>query len=94
MNVMDDHAAARCRTCLFWRQGWGPIATATRVPDANPDLGACELEPPIVQSLNGGLQSVFPATHADRCCSMWIHDGDGGPGSGNNVIPVDFGSAA
>lgn len=92
---MDDHAViARCRTCMFWRQGGSPIATLMRVPDANPDLGVCEIEPPIVQSLNGGLQSVFPATHADRCCSMWIGDGDGGPGSGSNVIPVDFGSAA
>lgn len=91
---MDDLAAARCRTCLFWRQGWGTLATTTRVPDANPDLGVRELEPPVVQAINGGLHSVFPATHAERCCSMWVDDGAGGPGGGNNVIPVDFGSAA
>ncbi len=90
--------AVHCRTCMFWRAGGAPVATNVRVPDANPDLGACEYDPPTVHLINGSLQSMFPAVHADRSCAAWAScdgaDGPDGGSHGSNVIPVDFGSAA
>lgn len=83
-----------CRTCMFWRQGWAPAATSTRLPDANPDIGICEYHPPTIHIVNGGAMSMYPAVHADRACWEWEPVSDGPYDGGGNVIPVKFGDAA
>jgi hypothetical protein len=92
---MTDLPEARCRTCLFWNKGGAPIATTTRIPDPNPDLGVCESLPPTVHIVGGGAHSMFPATHGDRACWDWVpnNSAPSGPDGGrrklvDNVVPL------
>lgn len=92
--INSDTIRAHCRTCMFWRQGHPPIATATRIPDPQPDLGICEYRPPTIHVVGGAAISLYPSVHADRCCWEWEPEGDylpDGPDGGvrepnNNVV--------
>lgn len=74
--MTDELRAERCETCAWWTRE-PPLATGVRQPEgADPNLGACHIDPPSGGHMGGMYVSVFPAVHAHRFCSMWTPDGD------------------
>lgn len=75
---------ARCETCRWWQSEGAPIAAATRKIGAASFLGTCQVNPPVLLGADGGHSvdrvAVFPETNADRFCSRWQPEGDGGGG--------------
>lgn len=50
------------------------------------DVGACEVDPPVVVVVNHAVTSVQPVTHRSRSCGACAPVDDyGGPGGGETV---------
>jgi hypothetical protein len=83
---MTPLRARRCETCAWWCQAMPAIAAATRDAAARPDLGTCQVMPPITLRLGMDV-AAWPTTHASRFCGQWKPRGEGGDPDGGETMP-------
>lgn len=61
-----------CATCAWWTRSGPKLANATRDPSAGPELGVCQINPPVVVQGAGRFPvPMYPETHESRFCSRW-----------------------
>lgn len=89
-----------CATCGYWSSDLPAVATGFRRPaGSDPEVGSCHASAPWICEREGGLVTVFPATHARQFCGEWTPAGDGTHDGAKvvdttNVVSADFGRVA
>ncbi|KKC27315.1 hypothetical protein [Sphingomonas sp. SRS2] len=70
-----------CETCFWWDQAGAALAAGSIDPQAQPDLGACCVDPPQLKPIGPYWHvGIFPLTSATRFCGEWQPAGEGGDG--------------
>lgn len=93
---MTSDLEETCGNCRHWHRQAPPLATATRNPREDANVGACQLYPPAVTPSKWFAVSMFPETHVSRTCGSWEEkypeyepdDGERKP-SPSNVVPLE-----
>jgi hypothetical protein len=86
----------RCETCAWWCRQMPVIAAATRDAAQRPDLGSCQVNPPV--PLPGvRFAAEWPQTHESRFCGAWAPDVAGSDPDGgeriSTVVPLRMAAA-
>lgn len=80
-----------CATCRFWCATAPRNAIATRNMQADPSVGTCQANPPVVVISNAQAPafSAFPETISSRFCGRWApRDNPSGDGERENVVDL------
>ncbi|MDO7843429.1 hypothetical protein [Sphingomonas immobilis] len=84
-----DEIPPRCEICRHWHRASPPLATGTRNRREDPNVGACQLYPPVLAETKWFPVSMFPEVHASRVCGEWeeVYPGHDGGGGGEEIAP-------
>jgi hypothetical protein len=86
---MTELRSRRCETCAWWCRQMPVIAAATRDAAQRPDLGSCQVNPPVPLTGRDRYAAEWPQTHASRFCGAWTPDlGGADPDDGERISTV------